>query len=186
MSGMRSDPLNNVIQEGIKADIEFNLSHGRYRAAIILIFSGIDTMAHLAMPTGQDQATRSDFIRWADRYIKFPCKEQVTGEELYGFRCGMLHAYGPESSLSRQGKVRTIGFCDHCVPEIRFNPSIDSTLVGISLRGLKNAVFEGINRFLIEVFSNPARAAVVSKRLEEMVGSFKFTSGADPTPSDLQ
>jgi hypothetical protein len=39
-------------------------------------------MAFLGMPENQIDVTRQDFIQWVDRYIHFPCKEQLSGLDL--------------------------------------------------------------------------------------------------------
>jgi hypothetical protein len=70
---------------------------------------GIDAMAYLALPASNEDVTRSDFVRWVDRYMKFPCEEQLTGLDLYGARCAMLHSYAMASDLSRKGKCRQVG-----------------------------------------------------------------------------
>ena len=104
MTDLQQDPIINAIYKGIKLDIETVLTHKRYRAAIILIYAGMDAMAFLDMPAGQDEVTRTDFMKWTDRYIRFPCKEQLTGADLYGARCSLLHVYGADSRMSRTGK----------------------------------------------------------------------------------
>jgi hypothetical protein len=52
-----------------------------FGAAVILIYSGIDAMAFLAMPQSQEDF---DFIAWTDRYIRFSCKKELSGTEVYG------------------------------------------------------------------------------------------------------
>ena len=38
-------------------------------AALAMVYVGLDTMALLACPVGQQSQTRSDFIAWVDRYL---------------------------------------------------------------------------------------------------------------------
>src|SRR5262249_15455987 len=130
------DPVHNVIQLGIKDDIEFAMKHERWRAAITLIFAGIDLMAFLGMPAGKDSQTKSDFITWAEGYISFPCAEHLTGIDLYGCRCGFLHAYSIDSELSRNGKCRRIGFIANDVkPEVKVARTVDPDLVLLTIPG---------------------------------------------------
>lgn len=103
MTDLQRDPIINAIQNGIKHDIEVALTNERYRAATILIYAGMDAMAFLNIPAGHTEVSRDDFIRWAERYVRFPCREQLTGADLYGARCAMLHAYGVVSP--RSGKI---------------------------------------------------------------------------------
>lgn len=177
MTDFARDPIHNAIQEGIKEDIRIALEHKRFRAAAILIYAGMDAMAVLDMPAAQTNVTRTDFIRWANKYIRFPCVNQVTGEDLYGARCAMLHTYGVVSEMSRQGKCRMIGYADHQVPEIRFNPSVANDLVIVSLQGLRDAFFTGIDRFLVDAYADKAKAAAVDARLEMFVMQYKKNYG---------
>ena len=103
MTNLQRDPIINAVQNGIKRDIEVALTNERYRAATILIYAGMDAMAFLNMPAGHTEVSRDDFIRWAERYVRFPCREQLTGADLYGARCAMLHAYGVVSRIVEPG-----------------------------------------------------------------------------------
>lgn len=171
MPDLTRDPLINAIHNGIKRGIRVSIDNQSFGSAVLLILSAIDTMAYLGMPPDRQDVIREDFVSWADRYIRFPCEQQVTGLDLYGARCAMLHTYSVRSKLSRQGKCRVIGYMDRAVPEVQYNPSISTTLVMVSVVGLADALFDGINRFLIEVFSDRKRAPVVEARLQTLVQS---------------
>jgi hypothetical protein len=125
----------------------------------------MDAMAFLDIPAGQDEVTRADFIQWSDKYIRFPCQEQLAGVDLYGARCSMLHAYGAVSRLSSAGKCRLIGYIDKSIPEVRYNPSGDKELVVVSITALKDAFFKGIDEFLVSAFADKNKAPIVEKRL---------------------
>src|SRR5688500_7661235 len=103
MNDLNDDPIFNVIQNQIKRSIKVLIENACHGAALILIYSGMDTMAFLGMPDNQQEVKAPDFIAWATRYIKFSGKEQVTGLELYSARCGMLHTYSPYSKITRNG-----------------------------------------------------------------------------------
>jgi hypothetical protein len=179
MGSIREGALNNAIQEGIKEDIEVALANNRLRAGVMLIYAGMDAMAFLDMPGGQEDVTRSDFIRWADRYIRFPCKEQISGEDFYGARCALLHSYSLDSRMSRQGKCRMVGYLDKAEPEVRYAPHVSTDLVLVSIAGLKKSFFEGINRFLIEAYANKEKAIIVEARLQDMIHVFPFNKATD-------
>ena len=61
----------NTCREGV--GVEVAIQNNCLASAVILVLSGIDSMAFLNMPASQTDVTRTDFIKWADRYIKFPC-----------------------------------------------------------------------------------------------------------------
>ena len=67
MSDLTQDPIINAIHKGIKHDIDVVIENNCFRAAAILIYSAMDTMAFLNMPFGKMNVAGSDFIEWADR-----------------------------------------------------------------------------------------------------------------------
>jgi len=71
MTDLSRDPIINAVHNGIKRGIRVAIENDCLGSAVILILSGIDSMAYLAMPATQDDVTRSDFVRWAEQYIKF-------------------------------------------------------------------------------------------------------------------
>jgi hypothetical protein len=59
------ETLLNVVEEGIKGDVRSALENKRWRAAVILTLSGIDTMAYLGLPPDAPpdaEVHRRDFI----------------------------------------------------------------------------------------------------------------------------
>jgi hypothetical protein len=151
MSDLSTDFVTSVIHRQMKAAIRLLVEAKCWSSAAVLIYSGMDTMAWLSMPTGQAGVTRSAFIRWAEHYISFPCKEQLSGEDLYGARCAMVHQYGVESNLSRQGQCRMVGYMNKAIPEVRFQPDVHQTLVLVSVPALAEAFFAGVDRWLLAI-----------------------------------
>lgn len=127
MENLNSDPIINAINNGIRRGIQFALDNKCFGSTVILLYSGIDAMAYLSMSAKQKDVLKNDFIEWADKYINFPCNEQLTGKDLYGARCAMLHNYSVFSRMSRNGECRVISYMDHSVPEVRFNPSVSNS-----------------------------------------------------------
>ena len=166
---MERDPITKAIYGGIKKGIKITLEHDCYASAVILILSGIDSMAYLNMPAEKKDAGKNDFIEWADRYIQFPCEEKLTGPDLYGARCSMLHSYGVVSKMSREGKCRMVGYMSESVPEIRFNGKVNKNFVLVSVPALAESFFSGIDHFLIDLFSNKAKAKIAEDRLKWFV-----------------
>ena len=169
MAGLARDPVINAINNGIRRGIEITVANGCYGSAVVLIYSGMDSMAYLAMPKDQTDVTGKDFIEWADRYIKFPCKDQLTGADLYGARCAILHTYSVHSRMSRDGKARLIGYMDKSLPEVSYHQAVNKQLVLVSVPALAEAFFRGIDRFLVEAFSDKARAPIVEARMRNLI-----------------
>jgi hypothetical protein len=167
-----NDPLNNAVYDGIKRGIRVCIENKCFGSAVILVYSGIDAMAFLGMPSGQVDVTGADFISWCNKYIRFCVEQELTGQELYAARCGMLHTYGVESASSRRGHCRRLGYMDRSIPEIRYAPSVDASFALVSIEALANAFFAGIDRCLVDLFADPSRASVAEKRLQDLVASF--------------
>jgi hypothetical protein len=168
MTDLPRDPVINVIMLGIKHEIGVALDNGCLRAAVISTYAGIDAMAFLGMPAGQNEVQKKDFIDWAARYIRFPCKEQLTGEDMYGARCAMLHRYGSKSRMSEMGLCRQVAYMDKSVPEVRFNPAVSTELVLVSVSALCEALFSGVDRFIVDLYPNPDRGKLADKRFETL------------------
>jgi hypothetical protein len=131
-------------------------------------------MAYLNMPNVQQDVERQDFIEWADRYIHFPCKEQVTGLELYSARCGMIHSHSIISRFTRKGKCRQIGYVDQSIPEVSYNPAVSTDLVMVSISALAEVFFNGVDKFLVDAFSDKNKAKIVEQRLDKLVQLLPF------------
>ena len=169
VTDLSKDPLINAVHNGIKRGIRVALENNCLGSAVILILSGIDAMAYIAMPASQDDVTRDDFVIWTAQYIKFPCVEQLTGLDLYGARCAMLHNYGTASKLSRKGKCRQVGYMDKSVPEIRFDPNVSNDLVLVSVPALADAFFPGVDKFLVDLFTDNNKTSIAEQRLKKLV-----------------
>ena len=88
-----------------------------YQSTLVLIYSGIDTMAWLNLPESLDpesgevvtrDVTGSDFIKWVDDFLLPSPGLQCNAIDLYGARCGLVHTHCAESSLSRKRSAREI------------------------------------------------------------------------------
>ena len=179
MVDLSQDSVHNAIYNGIKRGISVAMDNQCYGSAVILLLSGIDAMAYLGMSPGQQDVTRQDFIAWAERYIHFDGKEQLTGADLYGARCAMLHSYGVRSRMSRSGECRIVGYMSEAYPPVQYNPAISTELVMVSVPALRDAVFKGIDDFLIFLYSNPAKAKLADERLRNFVHMIPFEKGQE-------
>ena len=168
-----------VIIDGIVRGIRVACENECYQAAIILIYSGIDCMAFLNMPKNQLDVKSKDFIKWADRYIKFPCKEQLSGNDLYGARCGMLHTYRPESNMSRKGSCRQILYINVHYPEVIYKDNIEKDYVIISIEGLANSFLDGVDKSLLDLSNNDEKKQIAVERLRYMYSSHYIEKHSD-------
>ena len=167
MTDLGDDPLMNVVHHGIKEPIRLLMEHHFLEAGLKLVFAGVDAMAFLGLPDGAAEVTGADFIAWCDHYLHLPGNEQVSSLELYGARCGLLHCHSGESRSRRQGAARLMQWTDQGVP-VLYRPDIDANLVFVSVQALVELFFEAVDRFLVELFREPGRAALADSRLQNM------------------
>ncbi len=145
------DALMNVVQEGIKGDLRAVLEIGRWRAAVTLTLAGMDTMAYLGLPPERVEVSGSDFIAWSERFIRFDGLLQLTGRDLYGARCGIVHTYGTASRLSRKGDARHVLYkYRRPGPPVELLPG-DPEAVIVSVEALADAFFGGVDHFMSSV-----------------------------------
>jgi hypothetical protein len=165
------DPIINVIHNSIREGINVTIEQECDASAVILMLSAIDAMAYLVMPEGQEDVRQQDFISWADQYIQFPGKYQLTGADLYGARCAMLHSFGAQSKMSRKGECRVILWMDDSDPPIVFRPELQPGHVMVSILALRDALFKGMDRFLVNLYKNPnsQAAKLADKRFQSFV-----------------
>jgi hypothetical protein len=163
------DPIVNVIHNGIKNGIRVALENECWMAVVTLTLSGMDTMAYLGMPAGKQDVARSDFVDWVEQYIRFAGPHQLSGLDLYGARCGVLHAYRTASRLSREGKCRQVIYkFQRGGQSVDYNPEVDPSVVIVSIEALAKALFAGIDRFLVDLFKDKTRGALADQRFRGM------------------
>ena len=73
--------------------------------ALILLYSSIDIAGYL---NSNSISTKERFVLWCNDYLLKAKPLACTSLELYGARCGVIHAMSPDSDLSSAGKVRRI------------------------------------------------------------------------------
>jgi len=188
---LSEDHIINVIDNGFKRDITVLLENKCYRGALILIYSTIDAITFSSSP--KVKTDRHDFINWCETYLRIiginERKEayKLSGIDLYGARCSMVHTYGHmlESDLSKQGKCCIIGYMDGRVKQ---NPPTlktslisgqENLLVMVSVFDLSDALFKGINDFLIDLYGNKDknkdRIHVFENKVKQYIHTLKIS-----------
>lgn len=169
-----NDPINISINDGIRRGIRVTLEHDCMASAVILIYAGMEAMASLGRPDGQEDVTPADFIRWADRYIALEGDTRVTGEEWYSARCGIFHTFTPDSRRTRSGAARRLSYMSKCRPPVRYDRNIDKAFVLVSVPALAEAFFAGIDRFLVDRFADPAIRPIMEERLRKLFAELPY------------
>lgn len=104
-------PILNLLDQARQAQ-----SAGVTVAALAMVYIGIDTMAWLSLPVGQEKQGRQDFYRWVDTYLKADANQpyQYVGRDLYAARCAVLHQFATIAELHRQSNSpKKFGYLDN-------------------------------------------------------------------------
>jgi hypothetical protein len=149
------------LDNGIKRPIRLLLEAQCYPAALTLIYSGIEIMSYLNLPSPRSDVMRSDFISWAEHYLTPLLQSGIRGKDLYGARCTALR--GADSRLVREGQCRVI----------RYRATPEDAIV-ISVETLASAFFLAVDQFLRDQLQDYRKAKILSKRLNEMQRTLPF------------
>jgi hypothetical protein len=139
--------------------------------ALVLLYSTLDAAAWLGL-AGEADVTRSDFVGWTDKYLLPDSGLACSALELYGARCGVVHSLTAFSKLSRDGKVRTLGYAHGSASADDLNEMSAvlgrKDIVGIHVETLRNALLGGIQRFLDDASTDAQRWADVTIRAKKL------------------
>lgn len=144
-------------------------------AALAMVYVGLDTMALLACPIGQQSQTRADFIAWVDKYLKADTASEYhyEGIDVYAARCAVLHSYGSSAALhSGTNPPRKFGYMDngpHRKDDVE-------RFVLISVAVLIHDFSRAMETFIAEIATN----ADLKRQLDSRIGSLFFTSLIGP------
>jgi hypothetical protein len=147
MNAVPPNPLGSIM--GLLNEIAKCQDAGATGAAAAMVYIGIDVMAFLLMPAGQDKQTRQDFIAWVDQYLKAAPEStyQYDGRDVYGARCAMLHTYAVEADYHQQNpEVKKFGY--HDGGQHAYNPEINANLVVIGIVSLVHDFARAVGAFV--------------------------------------
>ena len=170
---MKGDPLFNAVYRGIKAGITKTFDEKLLGSSLILIYTGIDTMAWLDMPPNQTGVTRRDFINWVEAYFDQRFLKQITGEELYSARCAVVHTYTVESSMTQSG-TRVLLYKLGGTPPVNYVPAVAPDHVGLDMRYLKDTFFQAIDTFLMKAFADKKKGALIDQRAQKLLNVMPY------------
>ena len=110
---------------------------GLFLPGLVLLYTGVESMAWLARPEGKKDSSSSDFIEWVDRYmldiqafeawrdslfiaiekVEFepPLRLTCTAKQLYAARCALIHSYTPDNVGTYWAEDKLVYF-GHGVP----------------------------------------------------------------------
>jgi len=162
-----------IIAELVHA-IDMCIKARLFLAGQMLMYAGVDIMANFDRAKSKVEGDQQDFKRWAKKYILDPNPHlKVNADDLYGGRCGLIHAAIIESGKSRKGQARLIFPVIKPAPIAPLQESLDLNHrddptfpggVAVYLDELLQAFSDGLERFREDVKSSPQKLELVTER----------------------
>lgn len=156
-------PLKNIGR-----DIKIALEQKAFGGALILTYAAIDAMAFLSMPDNQKDVRSKDYINWIEKYMQTDSTQpyQYRGIDIYGARCGLIHRYGPHSSLSDKGECKIFAYQNG--KNHIYNPSKDPNFVLLSWGRFIQDFFDAVKKFLFDIEKDKLLYQRVSNRINHL------------------
>ncbi len=167
------NPLNGIM--GLLREIRQCQDAGAVTATAVMVYIGIDLMAFLSMPIGQDKQTRQDFIEWVNQYLQAEPESAYNydGRDVYGARCALLHTYGVEAGYHEQNPdVKKFGYHDGG-PHI-YDPAINDRLVIIGINTLVHDFVRAVQAFVQCMGTDTDLRLRVAGRIPRVIDVFPF------------
>jgi hypothetical protein len=149
---------------------------GAIIAALAMIFVGIDTMAWLSLPLGEDSVRRAHFCAWVDSYLKADQEQpyQYVGIDVYAARCAMLHHYGIMAELhNNPNPPKKFGYLDNGP-----HRTDGSELVLISIAVLVHDFGKAVVNFIQAALQDAELKARIDSRVQQLVSSMPVRAQA--------
>ncbi len=135
--------------------------------ALILVYAGIDIFAALNRPEGKEEGTRKDFKDWCDKYILHKKQLACSANDLYAARCGVVHSYSSQSTLTRNKEALEIVYSwgkQSPEPLQTILKSIDYPAHVIHIETLVELFKSGVHEFLEDVGNSDTHVKLVVGR----------------------
>jgi hypothetical protein len=134
-------------------------------AALALLYSGIDTLAFLRAPVDAKDVKPHDFIEWCNRYMVPSLSSAVTGIDLYGARCGILHTSSAASKLGREGQAREIWYHFKGRAGVNLMTNTPQPSLMLEIEALADAFGKGSQQFVTDLERDPAQRTIAEQRV---------------------
>lgn len=151
---------------------------GATTACLMQIYVYIDTLAYFGMPSSKEKNSKSDFIEWADKYLKAEKEQnyQYRGKDLYGARCALLHTFSSEGNyhIENQDIIR---FGYHDGGRHYYDPKVDDTLVIIGVASFVNDFVTAVTNFLQDIkkrIADENEKSILEERLKKILNIVPF------------
>ena len=162
--------------------IEYAIKEQHILPALILIYSSIDSASFLASKSLSEPVNKR-FKNWVSKWMLSTQKLPCNAEELYSARCGVVHTFTADSSLTQYKQIRRIAYSWGSADSNKLQKTLDyghpGKLVAVQIEDL----FESFRIGLADFFESAIKDYDLSKQLEER--SNKFFSNIKNEDVDL-
>ncbi|WP_368607455.1 hypothetical protein [Pseudomonas fulva] len=133
--------------------------------ALMLTYAAIDQMAWLAAP--QERTTNADFKKWVNTYMLANNPMNVTVDELWEARNGLLHTGTAESSANQRDKnIRKVFYT---VGAVKNTVNNDPTVVFLNAGEFFVRFLNAVMWFMSAMEGDPALLANALAKLDRML-----------------
>ena len=156
--------------------------HGKMTQLLIILYSAIDTMAWVGLPSGD--ITRRGFKDWVNQYFLPGTSLRCTADDLYSARCALLHSHTAESSDTSKGVARQIWYYGKGKSEDFLIKQIEDRkdVVAVRVVDLILAFSDGAFRHIEDIGKDPEKSKVAIERAARWLGWISFDDqDTDPT-----
>ena len=138
---------------------------------LALMYATIDILASLERPADQEATGSKEFKQWVENYMPLSVLN-VTSDDLWAARCGLLHTFTPSSDKSRAGKARELHYVRGNANFVPFaqrevDPSC-STKIVVDIDCLVESFQNGIMAFMQEIIINPQKKTLTLQHSKKL------------------
>lgn len=140
-------------------------------SAITLIYSTIDALSALTRPLDQPDTKSNIFVAWVDKYLLPESRLSCSSEDLYGARCGILHNYGLDSAMRRQGRAKALVYRwrEGPFPDPQHRARIPADAITICVEDLHEALNTAVENFLIQIGTDVALKSRIDRHRKDLL-----------------
>jgi hypothetical protein len=166
---IENENIREKLLEVIKA-VKLCIEERMITPSLILLYAGIEAVAWL--DCGDSLRSKIRFTHWVKNYVLPLEDSDVTADELYGARCGLIHTLSAESEMSRKKKARQVVYAWGSSDVSTLKKMIDignmTGYVAVKVETLVNNSKIGIERFLGECTKEPEKAKAIQERAKKL------------------
>ena len=139
--------------------------------SLALLYATIDILASLERPANREATGPKEFKQWVENYMLLS-PLNVTSDDLWGARCGLLHTFTPSSDKSRAGIARELKYVRGDKDYVSFaQKEVDpncSIQVVVDVDSLVEAFQKGLMAFIQEIMRNPQKRMLVFEHSKKL------------------